>query len=79
MLCFGAIIPILFGFLLEFYVIIPCRQSTQAPNIHFFQLWINGVVCFYLFQTLLPSQSSLKQAFSRVGETFIEQCTTFLN
>lgn len=66
---FGIIIPLIFGCILQLYLIIPCQNwDSRAPIIDLFSIYTNGLVCLTLVDgivSVLPNQT-LAQSLNRV-------------
>lgn len=69
---FGIILPLLFGLLLEFYVIIP-SQATERIVIQPVFVWANGLVLLELLvqlsQQILPATHNVNQSIDRVSSS----------
>ncbi|KAG1167872.1 hypothetical protein G6F70_009360 [Rhizopus microsporus] len=68
LMSFGIILPLLFGLLLEFYVIIP-SQATERIVIQPVFVWANGLVLLELLvqlsQQILPATHNVNQSIDR--------------
>ncbi|KAG1435759.1 hypothetical protein G6F57_020975 [Rhizopus arrhizus] len=68
LMSFGIILPLLFGLLLEFYVIIPL-QATERIVIQPVFVWANGLVLLELLvqlsQQILPATHNVNQSIDR--------------
>ncbi|CAO0791801.1 unnamed protein product [Mucor circinelloides] len=72
---FGLVIPVEFGLILQFYLIIPCQHwGSKAPVIDVFSIYTNGLVCLALAHgivSVLPNQA-LAQSLNRVRIDFFK-------
>ncbi|KAI7902809.1 uncharacterized protein BX663DRAFT_510560 [Cokeromyces recurvatus] len=76
---FGILIPMIFGWILQLYIIIPFQNwGAKAPVINVFFLWSNGVVCLTLFYSLLSRlpENELYTSFIRIQNNGIK-CFNF--
>ncbi|CEJ01086.1 hypothetical protein RMCBS344292_15123 [Rhizopus microsporus] len=76
LMSFGIILPLLFGLLLEFYVIIP-SQATERIVIQPVFVWANGLVLLELIvqlsQQILPATHNVNQSIDRLKSQGIDQ------